>query len=171
MIQKKVRNLLSVVLALLLCLGSLTPAFAAENSAQADPDAELSVLDMANVDTLSGYLYERSQKNYDRLESDPYLLPSVLEGDPNWPGDYQGRALLGIISEAKANQDRAPQNLEAMMQALPDKLLDGCFFNETLNPDMINEQLMAGHSWFLRVRIVRMEPGSPCARNYRGFGE
>ena len=151
MIQKKVRNLLSVVLALLLCLGSLTPAFAAKNNVQADPDAELSVLDMANVDTLSGYLYERSQKNYDRLESDPYLLPSVLEGDPNWPGDYQGRALLGIISEAKANQDRAPQNLEAMMQALPDKLLDGCFFNETLNPDMINEQLMAGHSWFLRA--------------------
>lgn len=148
---KKVRNLLSVVLALLLCLGSLTPAFAAKNNVQADPDAELSVLDMANVDTLSGYLYERSQKNYDRLESDPYLLPSVLEGDPNWPGDYQGRALLGIISEAKANQDRAPQNLEAMMQALPDKLLDGCFFNETLNPDMINEQLMAGHSWFLRA--------------------
>ena len=88
MIQKKVRNLLSVVLALLLCLGSLTPAFAAKNNVQADPDAELSVLDMANVDTLSGYLYERSQKNYDRLESDPYLLPSVLEGDPNWPGDY-----------------------------------------------------------------------------------
>lgn len=83
---KKVRNLLSVVLALLLCLGSLTPAFAAKNNVQADPDAELSVLDMANVDTLSGYLYERSQKNYDRLESDPYLLPSVLEGDPNWPG-------------------------------------------------------------------------------------
>lgn len=71
MIQKKVRNLLSVVLALLLCLGSLTPAFAAKNNVQADPDAELSVLDMANVDTLSGYLYERSQKNYDRLESDP----------------------------------------------------------------------------------------------------
>ncbi|MFR2562826.1 MAG: hypothetical protein ACLS8R_09215 [Anaeromassilibacillus sp.] len=56
MIQKKVRNLLSVVLALLLCLGSLTPAFAAKNNVQADPDAELSVLDMANVDTLSGYL-------------------------------------------------------------------------------------------------------------------
>ena len=82
MIQKKVRNLLSVVLALLLCLGSLTPAFAAKNNVQADPDAELSVLDMANVDTLSGYLYERSQKNYDRLESDPYLLPSVLEATP-----------------------------------------------------------------------------------------
>ena len=38
MIQKKVRNLLSVVLALLLCLGSLTPAFAAKNNVQADPE-------------------------------------------------------------------------------------------------------------------------------------
>lgn len=146
--MKRIRKVFAVLLCLTM-LSSLLVSVPA--SAQGTANAVVfDKVDLTDVDTLSGYLYERASANYDRLESSIYQLPGVFTGDGNWPGDYQGRALLGVICEAKALHQRAPLYLEQMMSALDSYLINGTFFNEAYDPELSNEQLFAGHSWFLR---------------------
>ncbi len=56
---------------------------------------------------IKGELYQRAMKNFDRLESDIYYPENVFpkchhETSAGWPGDKEGRTILGLVLEAQA---------------------------------------------------------------------
>ena len=142
------RGISTILAMLFLCLYSIPVVAKTQEQTIGN---QLELIDLSNLNTESGYLYERANANYDRLESDQYNVQKAIAGDPSWPGDMQGRIILGLVSQAKTLHQREPVTLEAMMDEMEKNLIDGAFMNAKLNPDMANEQLFSGHSWFLRA--------------------
>ncbi|WP_069988943.1 discoidin domain-containing protein [Massilioclostridium coli] len=142
------RGISTILAMLFLCLYSIPVVAKTQEKTTGN---QLELIDLSNLNTESGYLYERANANYDRLESDQYNVQKAIAGDPSWPGDMQGRIILGLVSQAKTLHQREPVTLEAMMDEMEKNLIDGAFMNSKLNPDMANEQLFSGHSWFLRA--------------------
>lgn len=149
--RSKSSRVISLFIALVLCLSCVPASSVFAVGEAADSGQWLEKLDVQDIDTLSGFLYERANANFDRLESSQYSADRVAAGDPSWPGDLQGRILLGLISQAKTLHGREPQTLQAVLDAVEGQLIDGAFLNKKLDPDMANEQLFSGHSWFLRA--------------------
>jgi uncharacterized protein len=102
---------------------------------------------------MQGELYTRALKNYDRLESDIYQ-PRIIfdEKKPSvskdWPGDFEGRTILGLVLEAQATH-REPLYLNEIIDMLPSKLNAKGYFGP-VQGDTLNEQQLSGHGWLLR---------------------
>jgi uncharacterized protein len=101
-----------------------------------------------------GELLIRAMKNYDRLESDIYTPAKVfpIKQDANsigWPGDKEGRTILGLVMEAQATH-REPVYLAEMIKIMPSKLNSKGYLG-ALQGDTLNEQQLSGHGWFLRA--------------------
>lgn len=100
---------------------------------------------------VQGPLMERALRSYDRLETDLYNQKGIFQtGDYSWPGDWEGRALLGLILLAKTTH-RSPKDLHPILNALPEHLNKGCYFGIYRENNEIDEQQLAGNSWFLRA--------------------
>ena len=102
---------------------------------------------------MSGELSTRSVKNFNRLETDIYHPENVfpVKHDINsegWPGDKEGRTILGLVLEAQANH-LTPQYLEEMINMIPKKVNAKGYLGP-IQGDTINEQQLSGHGWFLR---------------------
>lgn len=122
--------------AALLCLCSCSDK--ASESLQTFPLDQVTVLPELST---------RIQKNFERLNTDIYLPPSVYE-DKGWPGDYVGRTILGLTMDSQALHCESDL-LETLIEGLPS------YFNDKgyLGPDYfpaINEQQLSGHGWLLR---------------------
>jgi uncharacterized protein len=103
---------------------------------------------------IEGELLTRAMKNFDRLESDIYTPVNVfpLKQDENsigWPGDKEGRTILGLVMEAQATH-REPVYLAEMIKIMPSKLNAKGYLGP-LQGDTLNEQQLSGHGWFLRA--------------------
>jgi len=100
-----------------------------------------------------GELRQRAMKNFDRLETELYHPENVFpkQHDANsagWPGDKEGRTILGLVLEAQATH-RTPLYLEEMIRILPEKLNKEGYLGP-LQRDTIDEQQLSGHGWLLR---------------------
>ena len=103
--------------------------------------------------TIGGELKTRAMKNYDRLESDIYTPDKVFpirheSTSEGWPGDYEGRVILGLTLEAQATH-REPKYLSEMIAIIPSKLNAKGYLGPVMT-DSIVEQQLSGHGWFLR---------------------
>jgi len=101
-----------------------------------------------------GELYQRAMKNFDRLETDIYHPENVFPkqhhaSSAGWPGDKEGRTILGLVLEAQATH-RTPVYLEEMIRILPDKLNKKGYLGP-IQRDTIDEQQLSGHGWLLRA--------------------
>ena len=106
-----------------------------------------------NKITAEGELYTRAMKNFDRLESDIYTPENVFplkhhESSEGWPGDKEGRTILGLVMEAQATH-REPVYLAEMIKILPKKVNAKGYLGP-IQSDTLNEQQLSGHGWFLR---------------------
>lgn len=101
-----------------------------------------------------GELYQRAMKNFDRLETDVYHPENVFPkqhhaSSAGWPGDKEGRTILGLVLEAQATH-RTPVYLDEMIRILPDKMNKKGYLGP-IQRDTIDEQQLSGHGWLLRA--------------------
>lgn len=116
------------------------------------PVPKLQAISYQNI-IVSGELSVRLQQNYNRLESSIYtpstIFPtSKLHAPAEWPGDIEGRLILGLVLEAQATH-REPKYLAEIIRLLPSKVNAGGYFGP-IQKDTINEQQLSGNGWFLR---------------------
>ncbi|RQP17440.1 MAG: hypothetical protein EAS52_08725, partial [Parapedobacter sp.] len=100
-----------------------------------------------------GELETRSLRNFDRLESDIYtpdnVFPVAHEGvSAGWPGDYEGRIILGLTLQAQA-MHREPKYLSELIDRIDTRVNEKGYLGPVMQ-DSILEQQLSGHGWFLR---------------------
>lgn len=94
-------------------------------------------------------LSARIKLNAARLNESYYTIENVFqEPDADWPGDKEGRALLAFLSHYKINGTRIPC-MELMMDKIPEAT-GGKFFFGSESGEVLYEQQLSGHSWYLR---------------------
>ena len=95
-------------------------------------------------------LRDRISLNFHRLaDSAYYQIDEVFApAEYDWQGDKEGRALLAFVSLYKITGVRIPC-MEQMLERLPEKLNEKQYMG-TVQKEIVSEQQMSGHSWFLR---------------------
>ncbi|NQU43439.1 glycoside hydrolase family 127 protein [bacterium] len=113
-------------------------------------------IDLSDV-VMRGELSFRGIKNYARLEGKWYRPHEVFKADQHgWPGDWEGRIILALVSQAQATH-REPAWLEEIIRRLPDHLNEKGYFGRICEVGWANEQQLSGHSWLLRGLIAYCE--------------
>lgn len=100
--------------------------------------------------TLSGELAQRLDRNFDRLESDMYQPDSIFHSRlaDSWPGDAQGRIVLGLVCDAQASH-RQPLYLDTILAHYPTFMNEEGYFGPRFE-GKLNEQQLSGNGWVLR---------------------
>ena len=100
---------------------------------------------------IEGDLAERIKRNFDRLEGPHYRPYEVFcsdSGNEGWPGDQEGRTLLGLVMDARASR-RTPLYLDSIMLLYPLKLNAARYLGPVYR-GKASEQQLSGHGWLLR---------------------
>lgn len=96
-------------------------------------------------------------KNFGRLSGPPYTIDQVFRpAEYDWPGDWEGRALLAFAMHARLNGCKI-LCMEQLIAALPEKTNGRGHFGAPFSPGRIDEQQLAGHNWFLRGLLAYAE--------------
>jgi uncharacterized protein len=95
-----------------------------------------------NLD-LRGEIARRARLSFQRLED--YSPAFTLCGNRGWPGDREGRAILGQVLLSQTLHEESRQT-GALLDGLPDGIL-----GEPLDHEAIHEQQVMGHHWLLRA--------------------
>lgn len=90
------------------------------------------------------------EKNFQRLHQPPYDFENLFKGNPGWPGDREGRALLAFLCHYHMS-GRKIHCMEQMTAALPERTNRYLFFGEIPGEGTADEQQLSGHSWYLRA--------------------
>lgn len=99
---------------------------------------------------VGGELAVRLQRNFDRLEEKKYLPENVfltMKQSWDWPGDTEGRTILGLVLDAQAT-GRKPKHLDAILAKLPSKLNEKGYMGPVF-PGKLHEQQLSGNGWLL----------------------
>lgn len=107
-------------------------------------------VDWADI-RIDGELLKRTLRNYDRLETEIYKPEHDFQAggaSEGWPGDKEGRIILGLTLQAQATR-REPKYLHDIIVAIPKHLNQAGYLGPVLK-DHILEQQLSGHGWFLR---------------------
>ncbi|MBB6730808.1 beta-L-arabinofuranosidase domain-containing protein [Cohnella zeiphila] len=98
-----------------------------------------------------GSLYKRAVANFDRLEREDYDPGHLFkESGYGWPGDWEGRTLLAWTLLARSTR-REPKYLAQAMGMLDERTNEDGYFGTRHPAGTIDEQQLAGHSWYLRA--------------------
>ncbi len=90
----------------------------------------------------------RIKLNRERLTDEYYNIDNVFDIGSDWPGDKAGRALLAFVSHYKINQSKNPCMVK-MLDEIPNATENKMYFGDKTE-DVIFEQQLSGHSWYLR---------------------
>lgn len=104
----------------------------------------------ANI-SVSGELNSRVLRNMTRLEDDRYRPDRVFLTEQQsgyWPGDTEGRTILGLVMDAQAS-GREPKFLDEIIRRIPSHLNGRGYFG-TIHKDSLDEQQLSGNGWVLR---------------------
>lgn len=118
-----------------------------ERSNNIDSPVSVSLQDI----NMKGELQERLLKNFDRLEEMKYQPQHVFlteEESGSWPGDTEGRTILGLVLNAKATK-RTPKYLTEIIEKLPAHLNSKGYMGLVYD-DCFSEQQLSGNGWLLR---------------------
>jgi len=102
--------------------------------------------------TIQGELKSRALANFGRMERDKYLPGNLFVTEAQsggWPGDGEGRTILGLTLLSQATH-RTPLYLHEIMKILPTKLNAQGFFGTNYG-DSVCEQQLSSHGWVLRA--------------------
>lgn len=98
-----------------------------------------------------GDLRDRLRASASRLADNLYGPAEVFKpATYDWPGDNEGRTLLGQILTARALGE-APVHTGAILAALPDCLNERGYFGRILPAGVTDEQQLSGNSWYVRA--------------------
>ena len=100
---------------------------------------------------VGGELRVRILKNFDRLEEKKYQPAHVFltdEQSGHWPGDTEGRTILGLVRDAQAS-GREPKYLKEIIELIPQKLNEKGYMGKIYPYGIMDEQQLSGNGWFL----------------------
>lgn len=101
--------------------------------------------------TMDGELNIRINKNMDRLEETKYQPQNIFLSEKesgSWPGDTEGRTILGLVLDAQATH-REPKYLKEIIELIPQNLNEYGYMG-LVYPNKMNEQQLSGNGWMLR---------------------
>jgi len=101
---------------------------------------------------VEGELRTRILKNFSRLEEEKYQPNNVFLTDRqsgDWPGDTEGRTILGLVLDAQSGHC-SPKYLEEIINHIPEHLNNKGYMGKIYPSGIIDEQQLAGNSWMLR---------------------
>lgn len=125
-------------------------AAAVFSSAGANDKTQYIPVGFANV-CVSGELNSRVLRNMARLEDERYRPDRVFLTEQQsgyWPGDTEGRTILGLVMDAQAS-GREPKYLSEIIRRIPSHLNERGYFG-TIHKDSLDEQQLSGNGWVLR---------------------
>lgn len=101
--------------------------------------------------TMNGELQTRLERNMQRLQEEKYqpenvFLTMAQSGD--WPGDTEGRTILGLVLDAQAAH-KEPAYLEEIIRQVPRHLNEKGYMGPVF-PGVMHEQQLSGNGWMLR---------------------
>ena len=116
----------------------------------ASPAAPREALPFTEVKA-GGELHTRIAKNFERLHAERYMLENLFtkSHDPKWPGDMEGRVMLGLVLDAQALGADDPK-IDALFAEFPKQYNKDGYFGPIYFPDQIDEQQLSSHGWVLR---------------------
>lgn len=100
---------------------------------------------------VNGELKDRILMNFNRLEEAKYHPDNVFlteEESGGWPGDTEGRTILGLVMNARSS-GRIPKYLKKIIDRLPSELNEKGYLGPIYEGKM-NEQQLSGNGWMLR---------------------
>ena len=100
---------------------------------------------------IEGELSTRMNKNFDRLEEEIYQPQNLFVTEKEsigWPGDKEGRTILGLVMDARASH-RAPKYLDEIIRMLPAHFNTRGYMGN-IGSGSVDEQQLAGNGWLLR---------------------
>lgn len=108
-------------------------------------------------------IFERAIiKNRQRLSEAPYTIEHVFRpASYDWPGDWEGRALLAFVCHAQMGNEIPC--LKKMLEKLPEKIAGKGYFGGRFDECAIDEQQLAGHNWLLRGLLEAEKTGERAA--------
>lgn len=93
-------------------------------------------------------LYARLEKSFERMQEPLYQLHIPMSRDENsWPGDWEGRTVLALVSLAQVLH-REPLNFAPILGNLFSAVGNRGYFGT--DSELIDEQQLSGNGWFLR---------------------
>lgn len=105
-------------------------------------------LELKSITTL-GDLGHRQLKSMERLEADIYRPDKVFHLGKGWPGDWEGRTILGLVRLWEVTK-REPSYLEEIIHMIPEHLNERGYLGHILPDGQADEQQTSGHNWLLR---------------------
>jgi hypothetical protein len=95
--------------------------------------------------------------NFKRLNDEPYSLENVFRpADYDWPGDWEGRALLAFLCHYRIHAELVPHTVD-LFNALPEKTNPYLYFGKPFDGVTVDEQQLSGHNWYLRALLMYYE--------------
>ncbi len=107
-------------------------------------------VELADV-RMTGELSKRLTASFDRLEEGFYSPPGLYDS-PNqgWPGDKEGRTLLGLVLLEQVT-GRPAKNLEASLDMYARRVNAQGYLGPVMVPDAIHKQTLGGQFWGLNA--------------------
>ncbi len=91
--------------------------------------------------------------NFKRLLDEPYALDKLFQSESyDWPGDWEGRALLAFLCHYEINGREIP-HLHSFFKMIPEKTNRLFYFGKEFDGVTVDEQQLSGHNWYLRGLI------------------
>ena len=99
----------------------------------------------------------RIEKSFERLSGEPYASKNMFSPpEYDWPGDWEGRALLAYCRLYSLTGKKIPA-MEKIMCQLEEKTNSYGYFGKELDLSAVDEQQLSGHGWFLRGLMTYYE--------------
>ena len=119
---------------------------------------EHSKKDSPECKSMSYTLFERNAAlNLGRLNSEPYSLDNLFQSsDYDWPGDWEGRALLSFMCHYEMSGRTVP-HLHEFFARIPEMTNRYFYFGTPYDGVTVDEQQLSGHNWYLRALIKYAE--------------
>lgn len=94
-----------------------------------------------------------TELNFKRLNEDTYSLSRLFQSESyDWPGDFEGRALLAFLCHYEINRAEVP-HLHSFFDAIAERSNNHFYFGKLFDGDVVDEQQLSGHNWYLRGLI------------------
>ena len=144
-------TVVSRLVASLLTLLVLYSVGMVRNSRAADGDSRGPVAVAPTDVRATGELAERLAASFNRLEEDWYRPPTLYDS-PNdgWPGDKEGRTLLGLVYLSQVT-GRTAKYLAESLDLYPRRVNADGYLGPIIQPDAIPEQTLGGQFWVVRA--------------------
>lgn len=93
------------------------------------------------------------EKNFARLSEPLYRIENIFQRESyEWPGDWEGRALLAFVCQYLLTGKKIPC-MDSMVALLPEKTNKYLYFGKAFDGKIADEQQLSGHSWYLRALV------------------